>query len=73
MNNTAKEVVLSTEDLDRLKLMLAPSAQRIIILSHTNPDGDAVGSSLAWCRVLQSMGHDVMCVVPNRFPYFLNW
>ena len=73
MINTAKEVVLSTEALDRLKLMLAPAAQRIIILSHTNPDGDAVGSSLAWCRVLQSMGHEVKCVVPNRFPYFLNW
>ena len=39
MINTAKEVVLSTEALDRLKLMLAPAAQRIIILSHTNPDG----------------------------------
>ena len=46
MINTAKEVVLSTEALDRLKLMLAPAAQRIIILSHTNPDGDAVGSGV---------------------------
>lgn len=73
MSNSTKEVVLSTENIDRLKLMLAPAAQRIIILSHTNPDGDAVGSSLAWCRALQAMGHEVMCVVPNRFPYFLNW
>lgn len=73
MSNNIKEVVLSTESLDRLKLLLAPAAQRIIILSHTNPDGDAVGSSLAWKRALQTMGHEVMCVVPNRFPYFLNW
>jgi phosphoesterase RecJ-like protein len=73
MSNTTKEVILSKESLDRLKLMLAPAAQRIIILSHTNPDGDAVGSSLAWCRVLESLGHSVMCVVPNRYPYFLNW
>ena len=73
MSNSTKEVVLSTENIDRLKLMLAPAAQRIIILSHTNPDGDAVGSSLAWCRALQAMGHEVMCVVPNRFHYFLNW
>ena len=73
MINTAKEVVLSTEALDRLKLMLAPAAQRIIILSHTNPDGDAVGSSLAWAESLRRAGHKVTCIVPNRYPYYLDW
>lgn len=73
MSNSEKEVRLSTEALDRLKLLLAPAAQNIVILSHTNPDGDAVGSSLAWGSVLEDMGHRVMCVVPNRYPYFLEW
>ena len=53
--------------------MLETPARRIVIVSHTNPDGDAVGSSLAWRDVLVRMGHRVTCVVPNRYPYFLDW
>lgn len=53
--------------------MLAQPRLRIVILSHTNPDGDAVGSSLAWAEVLRARGHEVTCVVPNKYPYFLDW
>lgn len=45
----------------------------IVILSHTNPDGDAVGSSLAWAEVLRTMGHSVTCIVPNKYPYYLEF
>ena len=45
----------------------------IVILSHTNPDGDAVGSSLAWAEVLRTMGHSVTCIVPNKYPYYLDF
>ena len=41
---------LSKERLERLRELLAPAHQQIVIVSHTNPDGDAVGSSLAWAR-----------------------
>ncbi len=44
-----------------------------MIVAHTNPDGDAVGSSLAWAEVLRGMGHEVTCIVPNKYPYFLDW
>ena len=47
--------------------------QNIVILSHTNPDGDAIGSSLAWAEILRSKGHTVNCVVPNRYPYYLEF
>ena len=47
--------------------------KNIVLLAHTNPDGDAVGSSLAWRDVLHGMGHTVTCIVPNKFPYFLDW
>lgn len=49
------------------------SPQRVVILSHTNPDGDAVGSSLAWAEILEKMGHKVTCILPNRFPYYLEF
>lgn len=64
---------LSKEHIERLREMLAQPGLRIVIVSHTNPDGDAVGSSLAWAGLLRTMGHEVTCVVPNKFPYFLDW
>lgn len=66
-------MTLSPEQIERLREMLSVSAQRIVIVSHTNPDGDAVGSSLAWGRMLESLGHRVTCIVPNKYPYFLDW
>jgi phosphoesterase RecJ-like protein len=50
-----------------------PGGKNILVVSHYNPDGDALGSSIAWAQALERMGHRVMCVVPNRFPYFLEW
>ncbi len=35
---------------------LIENSQRIVILSHTNPDGDAIGSGLAMLRALRSTG-----------------
>ncbi len=64
---------LSTEQVDRLRGVLERPGQRVVIVSHTNPDGDAVGSSLAWAEVLRGMGHSVVCAVPNKYPYFLDW
>ena len=51
----------------------SPRHRKIVIVAHTNPDGDAVGSSLAWAEVLRGMGHEVTCIVPNKYPYFLDW
>ena len=63
---------LQRESVEQLReLLTAP--RRVVIVSHTNPDGDAVGSSLAWAAALEQQGHTVTCIVPNRYPYFLNW
>ena len=63
---------IANSKIDELReLLLVP--QNIVILSHTNPDGDAIGSSLAWAEVLSSKGHNVKCIVPNRFPYYLEF
>ena len=64
---------ITLQQTESLRRMLETPARRIVIVSHTNPDGDAVGSSLAWRDVLVRMGHRVTCVVPNRYPYFLDW
>ncbi len=64
---------ITTEQLDRLRRMLEKPGRQVVLLAHTNPDGDAIGSSLAWRDVLRRMGHHVTCIVPNRYPYFLDW
>lgn len=57
----------------KLKEFLAGAPKRIAVVTHTNPDGDAIGSSLAWAEVLRGLGHSVSCLVPNRYPSFLGW
>lgn len=61
------------EQLDALRVLLAEPGQRIVLVVHTNPDGDAIGSSLTWAAVLRRLGHEVTCIAPNKHPYFLDW
>lgn len=46
---------------------------RIAVIPHQNPDGDALGSCLAWAAFLTQKGHSVSVVSPNDYPDFLNW
>ena len=45
----------------------------ILITTHVNPDGDAIGSSLALYNFLIKLGHVVTVVVPNNYPDYLKW
>ncbi|MDP4290492.1 MAG: DHH family phosphoesterase [Bacteroidota bacterium] len=47
----------------------------IVIVTHTNPDGDAIGSSLGFYHYLLSLNPaaSVKVIVPNEFPSFLKW
>ena len=47
--------------------------RKIAIISHVNPDGDAIGSSLAFSQFLRNLGHEVKVMVSNDFPGFLAW
>ena len=47
--------------------------KRVLILTHMNPDGDAIGSSLAFYYFLTKLGIDAKVIVPNDFPSFLSW
>lgn len=64
---------LQQTHIEQLKTWLGARPMKIVTVSHTNPDGDAIGSSLAWAELLRGMGHTVTSIVPNRHPYFLNW
>ena len=47
--------------------------KKIVIVSHVNPDGDALGSSLALCLFAKKLGADSRVIVPNDFPSYLAW
>ena len=49
------------------------SFKKILVVSHVNPDGDAIGSSLAMCSFLKKFGLEAKVLVPNGFPGFLSW
>lgn len=48
-------------------------AERIVIVTHISPDGDALGASLGLYHFLTGMEKTVNIVVPNAFPDFLHW
>ena len=48
-------------------------ADKIVIVSHVSPDGDAIGSSLGLYHFLDSQEKTVNVIVPNAFPDFLRW
>ena len=49
------------------------AAKRVAVLTHTNPDGDAIGSSLALALALGKIGLDAQVVIPDGLPDFLRW
>lgn len=42
--------------------------QNVAIFSHRNPDGDAIGSSLAMRHYLEQYGHTVHVLFPSEYP-----
>ncbi len=64
--------LLSQKDLFSL-MQIIKSARNIVICGHHGPDGDAVGSAIAWSNYLWSLGKSVSVIMPNYFPDFLKW
>ncbi|MGB3152749.1 MAG: bifunctional oligoribonuclease/PAP phosphatase NrnA, partial [Maribacter sp.] len=63
---------MNFEHINALKALLS-SPKKIAIIPHKNPDGDAIGSTLALWHYLQNKGHETTIVSPNDFPKFLKW
>ena len=64
--------IIAEENIQKAKKLIN-KYDKIIIVTHTSPDGDALGSSLALYHFLVEYGKQVNVVVPNEFPEFLQW
>ncbi|MGH2664251.1 DHH family phosphoesterase [Flavobacterium sp.] len=64
--------MMNEPDIEAIKVLLA-SPKKITIIPHRNPDGDAMGSTLALYHFLVQQQHDAVVLSPNEFPDFLAW
>lgn len=64
--------LLTEAELSQLRSYIAAAAD-IVVIAHVNPDGDAIGSILAWANYLTVEGKGVRVIVPDKYPDFLNW
>lgn len=59
-------------DFEKIRALIS-EPKKIVIVSHKNPDGDAVGSSLGLYHYLGKYNHEITVIMPNDFPTFLKW
>lgn len=55
--NTLKEIILQNTNF--------------VLVTHVNPDGDAMGAALGLCNVLKCLGKIAQVISPNEYPDFL--
>jgi phosphoesterase RecJ-like protein len=64
--------IIAEADIQKAKKII-DKVDKIVIVTHISPDGDALGSSLALYHFLLESGKLVNVIVPNDFPGFLRW
>ncbi|MEI6899410.1 MAG: bifunctional oligoribonuclease/PAP phosphatase NrnA [Bacteroidota bacterium] len=63
---------MKNTDFQKIASLLS-TPSRILITTHTNPDGDAIGASLAFFGYLSQKNHEVRVMIPDADPEFLHW
>ncbi|WP_010182176.1 DHH family phosphoesterase [Aquimarina agarilytica] len=63
---------MKMKNITELKAAMA-LAQNIVIIPHKNPDGDAMGSTLALHSYLVKKQKNATVITPNDYPSFLKW
>jgi len=63
---------MEKDTISSIKSLLS-TPQHIVIIPHKNPDGDAIGSTLALSHYFTMKGHKPVVIAPNDYPEFLKW
>lgn len=63
---------MTTTEIAELKELLS-TPKNVVIVPHKNPDGDAMGSTLALWHYLIQNKHKAVVIAPNDYPLFLKW
>lgn len=63
---------MQKDSFTKFKSLISKSTN-IVIVTHYNPDGDAMGSSLALYNYFLKVNKNVTVITPNEYPAFLHW
>lgn len=63
---------MNLKDIKATEALLS-KPQKIVIVPHKNPDGDAIGSTVGLYHYLKNRGQEVTVISPNDYPKFLKW
>lgn len=66
------EKVFDKEKIEGLSRLLS-DPKDIVIVVHSSPDGDALGSSCSLGLYLSRKGHSVNILCPDEYPEYLGW
>jgi len=64
---------LNNSDKNQIWDLFTSDKKSFCVISHTNPDGDAMGSALAMKLLLKKLGHEAEVLVPNIYPDYYAW
>ncbi len=65
-------MLLPQADIDNF-VKIINNNQSFVLTCHTNPDGDALGSTLALCKALNNIGKSATVITPDLAPSFYSW
>ena len=63
---------MTESDILNIKTLLS-TPKKIVVVPHKNPDGDALGATLALYHYLKKYHHEATVIAPNEYPEFLKW
>src|SRR5574344_564593 len=58
---------LRNKDIQQLKSLIN-EAKTITIITHFNPDGDAIGTTVGLYHYLKLIGKESVIIIPNQIP-----
>ena len=64
--------IIAEELINKVKKAI-DKVEKIVIVAHVGPDGDAMGSTLALWHYLMTIEKEPVVIVPTAFAAFLNW
>ena len=64
--------IIAEELITKVKKAI-DNVDKIVIVAHIGPDGDAIGSTLGLWHYLMTIEKEPVVIVPNPFPSFLAW
>lgn len=63
---------INSRDIDLFRKLIA-SSKSAVVVSHTKPDGDAIGSALGISKALQNVGLKTTVVLPDDYPAYYDF